>query len=375
MSTLKNALKKFRRFYYMYREFVKLKDDRNRLLKVAEKSFADELPKQGSLADYKRALFRHGVSYKEYMYCYKFWKLGEKQRAEFISERAMRCIYRKTVQPSVAMMFRNKVSALEFFKLFVHRKWMYPKTESFESFVTFVNSMDCLAKPIKGSLGMGIVLINKDDNNDLEELYKRFCENDYVIEERLNGCKEMQEFHPQSLNTLRVFTVTNNGRSGLVSAMMRVGVGDSIIDNASAGGIVACVDIETGVVCGDGADKLGNTYVVHPESGKAFKGFVIPHWTDVVDTCKKMSSVVHELVFAGWDICVLQNGTVELVEVNSTSNMSGLQTASGKGIKPRLRDVGKEVLGYDPVKLASVWSKSYVKYNDKYGQYDLIRLK
>ena len=69
MSTLKNALKKFRRFYYMYREFVKLKDDRNRLLKVAEKSFADELPKQGSLADYKRALFRHGVSYKEYKYC------------------------------------------------------------------------------------------------------------------------------------------------------------------------------------------------------------------------------------------------------------------------------------------------------------------
>ena len=138
-----------------------------------------------------------------------------------------------------------------------------------------------------------------------------------------------------------------------------------------------CFDIEFPIkntciatnVCRDGADKLGNTYVVHPESGKAFKGFVIPHWTEVVDTCKKMSSVVPELVFAGWDICVLQDGTVELVEVNSTSNMSGLQTANGKGIKPRLRDVGKRILGYDPVKLISIWSKSYVKYDGKYGHY------
>ena len=369
MSTLKDELKKFRRFYYVYREFVKLKEDRKRLWKVAVKKFADELPKQGSLADYKRALFRHRVSYMEYMHCYKFWKLDEKQRSEFISDRDMHCIYRKTVQSSVNKRFKNKVTTLEFFKEFVHRKWMCPKNESFESFVAFVNSRDCLVKPGKGSLGKGIVLIKKDDDNDLEELYKRFCENDYVIEERLFGCKEMEEFHPQSLNTLRVFTISNNGRSEVVSAMMRVGVGESIIDNASAGGIVACVDIETGLVCGDGADKLGNTYVVHPESGKAFKGFVIPHWTDVVDACKKMASVVPELIFAGWDICVLQNGTVELIEVNSTSNVSGLQTASGKGIKPRLRDEGKKVLGYDPVKLASIWSKSYVKYDGKYGYY------
>ena len=43
MSTLKDEPKKFRRFYYVYREFVKLKEDRKRLWKVAVKKFADDI--------------------------------------------------------------------------------------------------------------------------------------------------------------------------------------------------------------------------------------------------------------------------------------------------------------------------------------------
>ena len=369
MATLKGKLKKFRRLYYMYREWVMLKEERKRLWKGAVKKFNEELPKHGSLTDYKRALYQHRISYKEYMYCYKFWELGEKQRGEFISDSEMCCIYRKTVQASVNLRFKNKVTALQFFKEFVNRKWIYPKEETFEAFIAFVNDKDCLVKPIEGSLGGGIVWIKKDENKNLEELYNQCCENDYVIEEKLCGCEELAEFHPQSLNTLRVFTVSKDGRCELVASMLRTGIGDSIIDNASAGGIVAFVEIETGIIHGDGVDKLGNTYALHPESGKAFKGFIIPHWKEVVDTCKKMASLVPDLVFAGWDVCVLQDGRVELVEVNSYSNVSGLQTAYHKGIKPRLQSIGKEVLGYDPVKLISIWSKSYVKYDDKYGHY------
>ena len=362
-------MKKFRRLYYTYREFVMLKEDRKQLWKGAVKMFDEEHPKQGSLADYKRALRRHRVSYNEYMNCYKFWQLDEKQRGEFISDQEMRCIYRKTVQAIVNLRFKNKVEALKFFGEFVHRKWMYPKEETFETFSAFVNTMDCLAKPVKGSLGSGIVLIKKADSNNLEELYNQCCENDCVVEEKLCGCEELAEFHPQSLNTLRVFTISKGDRCEVVASMLRLGIGDSIIDNASAGGIVAFVDVETGIVYGDGADKHGNNYAVHPDSGKAFKGFVIPYWKEVVDTCKKMSLLVPELVFAGWDVCVLQDGAVELVEVNSYSNMSGLQTAYHRGLKPRLRTIGKEVLGYDPVKLTSIWSKSYVKYDTKYGRY------
>ena len=370
MATLKDKLKKFRRLYYTYREMAKLRQDRKQLWKKAKQEFAEEQPKQGSLADYKRAMCRHRVSYKEYMYCYKFWNCNKKQRAEFISDLEMRCIYRKTVAASVALIFKNKVLTLRRFEKYIHRRWLYPKEASFDSFVELVRATDCVVKPVEGSLGIGIRLIRKDDQIDLKALYDECCEKDCVVEEKLCNCNEMAEFHPASLNTLRVFTVSKGGRCEVVASMFRTGAGDSVIDNASAGGIVGFVDIETGVVLDDGADKKGNIYATHPESGKAFKGFVVPHWEQVVDTCKSMSMEVPELVFAGWDVCVLQDSSVELIEVNSYSNVSGLQTACRHGIKPRLRDVGKAVLGYDPVKLISVWSKSYVKYEGKYGHYE-----
>ncbi len=369
MATLKDRLKKVRRLYYMYREVVKLRDDRKRLWKSAKRQFEEEQPQQGSLADYKRALRRHRVSYKEYMHCYKFWGCDEKQRDEFISDREMHSIYRKTVEASVNLKFKNKVLALRYFEKYIHRRWLYSKEATFDSFVELVQTKECLFKPVAGSLGEGIRLIKKDDLTDLKALYNQCCEKDCIVEEKLSGCKELAEFHPGSLNTLRVLTVSKGGRCEVVASMLRVGVGDSLVDNASAGGIVSFVDVATGTIVSDGADKLGNKYVAHPESGKVFKGFVIPHWEQIVDACKSMSLTVPELVFAGWDLCVLQDGSVELVEVNSYSNVSGLQTAYGRGIKPRLRAVGKEVLGYDPVKLVSVWSRSYVRYEGKYGFY------
>ena len=83
-----------------------------------------------------------------------------------------------------------------------------------------------------------------------------------------------------------------------------------------------------------------------------------------------MAKIMDNLVFAGWDICVCENGHVELVELNSYPSVTIMQTATLQGLKPRLRALGKEVLGYDPVKLISVWSKSYVQYENIYGRTD-----
>lgn len=367
-SIIKDKMKNFRRFYYMYREIRKLQEDRKRLWKDAVEQFDLEHPKQGSLTDYKHALYRHRVSYDEYMKCYEFWKLDEKHRDEFISEREMRCIYRKTVQVSFDRLSSNKALLLRSFDKFVHRQWRETSSITFEEFKSFVSSTDCIAKPLFGTLGRGVFMIRKDDSHNWQELYNYCCENKILVEEHIRACTEMEAFHPQSLNTIRVFTISKEGRCEVVASEFRVGVGDSVIDNVSAGGIVAAIDLDTGTIIDDSEDKAGHKYEVHPNTGKAFKGFVIPNWNKVVDVCKAMSAVVPEMIFAGWDICVLQNGEVELIEVNSYPNVTGLQTAYHKGLKPRISEIGKKVLGYDPVKLISVWSKSYVKYEGIYGR-------
>ena len=366
--SIRNRMKRFRRFYYMYREWKRLQQSRKQLWKEAVEKFNEEHPTHGTLADYKRALYRHRVSYNEYMKCYEFWKLDEKHRDEFISDNEMRCIYRKTVQLDFDNLCRDKASLFTKFNAYIHRKWVHSGL-SVEVLKDFVSSTDCVGKPVMGSLGLGVFLIQKDESHNWQELYDYCCKNDILIEERVRACKEMEEFHPQSLNTIRVFTISKNGRCEIIASEFRVGIGGSMVDNASAGGIVAPIDLETGTIIGDGADKAGKKYKIHPDTGKAFRGFVIPQWQKVVSACKEMSSVIPEIIFAGWDICVLPSGDVEMMEVNSYPNVSGLQTAYQKGLKPKLRTIGKEVLGYDPVKLISVWSKSYVKYKGIYGRY------
>ena len=366
---IKNRMKKLRWFYYIYREWVKQKEDRKRLWNEAVDRFNEENPARGSLNDYKNALFSHRISYDEYMHCYEFWKLDKKQRDEFISEKEMSCIYRKTVQVNFDRLCSNKVLLLKEFHKYVHRRWIYSSSLSIDSFKDFVSSKDCVGKPVGGTIGRGVFMIRKEEDHNWQKLFDYCREHNILIEERVRACRELEEFHPQSLNTIRVFTLSKAGHCELVASELRVGVGDKIVDNASAGGIVAAIDLETGVIIDDGADKVGKRYKVHPDTGKAFKGFVIPQWQKVVSTCKEMSAVVPEMIFAGWDICVLPDGGIEMMEVNSYPNVTGLQTAYRKGLKHRLSALGKEVLGYDPVKLISVWSRSHVKYEGIYGKY------
>ena len=368
-AILKERMKKLHRLYYVYREMKKRKEEKEKLWCEACNKFRDEQPQVGSISDYKHALSHHRVSYDEYIHCFKFWNLDERQRGEYISEMEMRCIYRKTVQVSFDKLCSNKALLLKKFNRFVHRKWAYTGSMSIEDFEGFVASTDCVAKPVFGTLGRGVFVIRKDDSHNGQMLFEYCRKNNMLIEERLRACKEMEGFHPQSLNTVRVFTISKDGRCEILASEFRVGVSDSVVDNASAGGIVAAIDLQTGTIIGDGVDKAGNTYEVHPDSGKTFKGFVIPYWADVVDACKAMSVIVPEMVFAGWDIGVLQDGEIEMIEVNSYPQMTGLQMAYHKGLKPKISALGKEILGYDPVKLISVWSKSYVKYEGVYGRY------
>ena len=368
-AAIKKWVKKFHRPYYMYRELMKQREERKALWRVAVEKFREEQPKTGSLSDYKNALFHHRVSYEEYMHCYEFWNLDEKQRNEYVSEKEMRCIYRKTVQVSFDRLCSNKTLILKRFDKYIHRKWAYVGFMSIEDFENFVSSTDCIVKPIFGTLGRGIFVVRKDDGHNVQALFEYCRKNNMLIEERLRACKEMEDFHPQSLNTIRVFTVSKSGHCEVIAAVFRMGVADHVVDNGAAGGILASIDLNTGVVTSEGRDENGHSYLSHPDSGKTIKGFVIPHWDMVVSTCKEMANSVEEIVFAGWDICVLPNGKVEIIEVNSYPSITVLQTAAKTGLKPRLRAIGNEVLGYDPVKLISVWSKSHVKYDSIYVRY------
>ena len=346
---IKSLIKKTS-IYKSYFEWNILKQQRLSMYAEAQKRFLEEKPSHGSLEDHKAALYKHRVSYDEYMHRYDFWRLNESERNEFIAHETMEMLYRQMVKPEVRQMFCDKVQFLQIYKNYIHRKWLYVKDSSFEDFSRMVQRYDCIAKPLNKNSGEGIFKINRNDIQDINSLYLQLKQDSYLVEECIYACDEIAAFHPQSLNTIRVVTMSNNGQVRFIGAILRMGAHGSCVDNTHAGGIFASIDIETGVIESDGVDTDGNRYEVHPESKKQIKGFVIPLWNRIKSLCVEATTVFPDIYFAGWDLCVTKDGHVEIIEGNYAPHFDGgMQVPMKRGAKRKVSDALVELFHKKPL--------------------------
>ena len=316
----------------------------------------------GSLGDYTKLLYRHRFNYDEYMR-YKLFSLSKSERNDVISSFEMNAIYRKFVHNKVRRIFTDKALCLELFRKWVHRQWLCASNTSCDSFVELVSGCDCIYKPLKGECGEGIFFTKKGDNIDIKALYKKCVDGNYLVEECIQNCKEIADFHPSSLNTIRVTTMQNGNECRFIGAALRMGMGGSSIDNVSAGGISVPIDISSGMIKMNGFDAKGNEYEKHPTTNKTFKGTIIPHWNGLLEMCREASKIVDEAYFTGRDLCILPSGEIELIEANSCPNIRVLQYIPGYSKKYLVKKTGDELLHLNLLKLTSVWSRSYRKYD------------
>ena len=364
MGFIKEKLKKWNWFYTVQCEIRTLLKERKNLWTEAVTKNKEEHPEGFNLYDYKRALRRHRISFHEFC-IYQFWHLTEKERNNYLSEKEMRCIYRKIVDVDTIKQLDNKLTEHLRFEKFMHRAWLCPSLSTFASFCQFVTTHDCIVKPNTGSLGLGVFMINKNEAVDLKELYENCCQNHLIVEERVRAHTTIEEFHPQSLNTIRIMSMSKGDKCGIISCVFRMGIGKNIVDNAATGGIMAPIDPNTGLITDNGRDKNGHVYITHPDTGKAIKGFVIPYWDKVIAACRELTTYAPNAIFAGWDLCVLDNGKIEMIEVNSSAHIMGLQISQNCGLRPQIQAFSKELLGYDLMKTISVWSRTYVNLFEK----------
>ena len=362
MSFVKIAIKRsslWRKCKPFVREFQIKSSEKMRFLAEAKEYFKLN-PEHGSLKDYIGALNKHRVSYGEYMHRFEFWRLNESQREEFISCSEMQCIYRKMVQPEVRAVFFNKSLFMNKFSSFTQRQWIEVRKATYEQFAQMVSQFDCVAKPFEGWWGKGIRIIKKtDDNNEIKRYYDEcICEN-LLLEERVQACKEIAAFHPSSLNTVRVVTISNPDKCVVFGAILRMGTGDSIIDNSHNGGIFASIDVNTGIIDTDGLDSEGNIYVEHPDSHIKIKGTQIPYWDKVIEMCSDATKVMPNTIFVGWDVVIFDDGRVGLIEGNHAPDFDGGMQAPKKiGVKQKVRRVVSELYGIDPLQFIRVFSRT-----------------
>lgn len=323
----------------------RVRQEKKRLLANAKKEY-EKGSTLGSLEDYKQALDKHWISYNEYALQYDFPHLSEHEREEFVTRLKMVYFHWRFVPWTCKSIFRNKQVFLRYFEKYIHRRWLFSPDASFEEFKDLILAFDCIVKPCDEMRGKGIFKVKKNSITDIKALYES-CKNDrLLVEQCIESCEEIKAFHPQSLNTIRVVTVSNRRKAEVFGSFLRMGVGDSVIDNAHAGGIFAHININNGEIDTDGINTDGHQFTYHPDSKLKIKGFVVPQWDLICRTCIEAAMLTDNTI-TGWDVIINQRGEVEFVEGNNGPDFDVMQSPLKVGVKKQIYALIKEYRGVE----------------------------
>lgn len=280
-------------------------------------------------------------------FLYEFERLSEAGRHEFVTNIEKESICRKLNSnwstDGVWTIFQNKETTYKHFSKFYNRDVMLIcNKDDYNAFCNFVEKhRSFIMKKHNSSKGTGVKIYNIDEykGDKKELLHELLKDGKVVIEELIKQDSPMAEFHPKSINTVRCATVLRNGKVHIITTILRMGRGESVVDNAGSGGILACIDSETGIVCSYGFTENSNTkFVSHPDTGKQIVGFQVPKWQELIETVKELANVIPEQRYVGWDLALTENGWV-MVEGNSAAQFVLRQLTTKRGIRSEVEEL------------------------------------
>lgn len=272
------------------------------------------------------------VSMSEYI-IFAYYNLSTALQQEFLTDVEATLLMRPYNTESQPVL-QDKVTFLNAFAPLINRDWLYLKNASFEEFEEFAGKHPTMAlKPPLSSWGVGFKKLEITPETNLRAVFEELAAGGYLAEEFLASAPELAKYHPASLNTFRVITFRRDERFEVFGAGLRVGNNGRNVDNAHGGGIFCEIDPKTGVIITDGLDECGNNYVAHPLTGVRFKGNVIDRWDEIIELCRRASMTLPCLRVVGWDIAVLQDGRLEIIEGNHNPGMNIVQAPAKRGVR------------------------------------------
>lgn len=299
----------------------------------------------------RNAMIVHRWDFDEF-FLFNYEKYDEKRIKSFVPEFDKNIFADMINDKRQADVFLDKWTTYEYFKDFFGRDVYNIRsladlnTNEFELFVK--NHKDFIVKPVFGTRGAGIEVYRDmtvcSAKERITSLYNSGV-TAVIVEELIVQDKKLATLHPQSVNTIRVITICFDDRVDIIRASLRIGKGNSVIDNASAGGVLGVIDVKTGLVYA-ACDKLGNTFDKHPDTNIDLVGFEIPRWNQVKELVQNAARVLPKVRYVGWDVAVTKTGCV-LIEGNDKAQL-GFQIPKQEGFRDDmnaiLRELGKPEL-------------------------------
>lgn len=208
------------------------------------------------------------------------------------------------------------------------------------------NLSGAIIKPtLEGTWGQGVQLIRSENgfipelNCSVKDLFKKYGRS-YIIQERFEQHDDIAKLNPTSLNTLRVMSWRRGNEVIILYAVIRIGRMNQVIDNETAGGIKADIDLNTGKIKGVAFGNPQEPLMPKTDVGTVLDGYQIPCFSKILDLVKEMHLRLPYFNLIGWDMTVDKQGNPGMIEWNRAAELS--QVAHG----PAFGDYTEELLKY-----------------------------
>ncbi len=188
------------------------------------------------------------------------------------------------------------------------------------------------------------------DANDemIAGLYAEVSRAGFLFQETVKQHPDLDAFNRSSLNTMRFDTfIDKNGLIEILSGYLRTSTTNHHVDNASSGGYMIGVDLETGKLKKNGYSSFTKVGVKvlssHPVTNVVFEDFQIPFFNQAKQIVIDAAGLMPGLRLVGWDVAIGETGPV-LIEGNSDYNVRGNElNAGGYRANPVFRKILNEL--------------------------------
>ncbi len=265
--------------------------------------------------DMEECARKYGAGYMDYN-LFEMYNLTDDERDTYITRGRNNRLIRMYNDKSYFHIFQNKNEFNTKFNKYLKRDWIDVTSASKQEVINFIEEHKTfMAKPISGGCGKGIEKIDVNNYKSSNELYEYLSkDNRFELEEIIKQENSVSNIYPNSINTARIVTILKDNKPHIICAYFRIGNG-SFVDNFNSGGMVAPIDIKTGIVTDKAIDKNKNLYEVHPITKSKIKNFCFPDWDKAITMCMEASKVVPQIAYIGWDVAFSNNGPL-FVEAN-----------------------------------------------------------